>query len=308
MGAARKPVKTARRPNNRRGLPRAGEQQPHVVGQPLPRVDGPLKVTGKARFAAEVPFPDLTYAALCFSTIARGRVTSIETADAKAAPGVLLVMTHENAPRLAAPPLFPQGAAASNLPVMQDASVHWNGQPVALVVAETQQQADYAASLIRVTYRPEKADISFEENRSKAKPPKNVLGEPAKIEVGDAEAALAKAPLRVDHTYRTPRYNHCAIELHAVTVSWDGDALTVHDSTQMVHLTRSSLAQVFGLPEEKVRVLSPFVGGGFGNKALWNHHVLAAAAARWDRGATQLPAHRVRSPARRYRSTLPARA
>jgi xanthine dehydrogenase YagR molybdenum-binding subunit len=99
--------------------------------------------------------------------------------DAKAAPGVLFVMTHENAPRLAAPPLFPQGAAASNLPVMQDASVHWNGQPVALVVAKTQEQADYAASLIRVTYRPEKADISFEENRSKAKPPKNVLGEPA---------------------------------------------------------------------------------------------------------------------------------
>jgi xanthine dehydrogenase YagR molybdenum-binding subunit len=280
MGAARKPVKTARRPNNRRGLSRAGEQQPHVVGQPLPRVDGTLKVTGKARFAAEIPFPDLTYAALCFSTIARGRVTSIETADAKAAPGVLLVMTHENAPRLAAPPLFPQGAAASNLPVMQDASVRWNGQPVALVVAKTQEQADYAAALIRVTYRPGKADISFEENRSKAKPPKNVLGEPAKVAIADAETALAKAPLRVDHIYRTPRYNHCAIEPHAVTVSWDGDALTVHDSTQMVHLTRSSLAHVFGLPEEKVRVLSPFVGGGFGNKALWNHHVLAAAAAR----------------------------
>jgi xanthine dehydrogenase YagR molybdenum-binding subunit len=280
MGAARKPVKTARRPNNRRGLPRAGEQQPKVVGQPLPRVDGPLKVTGKARFAAEIPFPNLTYAALCFSTIARGRVTSIETADAKAAPGVLLVMTHENAPRLAAPPLFPKGAAASNLPVMQDASVHWNGQPVALAVAETQEQADYAASLIRVTYHPEKADISFEETRSKAKPPKNVLGEPATVALGDAEDALAKAPLRVDRTYRTPRYNHCAIEPHAVTVSWDGDALTVHDSTQMVHLTRSSLAYVFGLPEERVRVLSPFVGGGFGNKALWNHHVLAGAAAR----------------------------
>jgi xanthine dehydrogenase YagR molybdenum-binding subunit len=239
-----------------------------------------LKVAGKARFAAEIPFPDLTYAALCFSTIARGRVTSIETTDAKAAPGVLLVMTHENAPRLAAPPLFPKGAAASNLPVMQDASVHWNGQPVALVVAKTQEQADYAASMIRVTYRPEKADISFEETRSKAKPPKNVLGEPAKVAIGDAEAALAKAPSHVDHTYRTPRYNHCAIEPHAVTVSWDGDALTVHDSTQMVHLTRSSLAHVFDLPEEKVRVLSPFVGGGFGNKALWNHHVLAAAAAR----------------------------
>jgi xanthine dehydrogenase YagR molybdenum-binding subunit len=237
-------------------------------------------VSGKARFAAEIPFPDLTYAALCFSTIARGRVTSIETSDAKAAPGVLLVMTHENAPRLAAPPLFPQGAAASNLPVMQDASVRWNGQPVALVVARTQEQADYAASLVRLTYRPEKADISFEENRPKAKPPKDVLGEPAKVAIGDAEVALAKAPLRIDHTYRTPRYNHCAIEPHAVTVSWDGDALTVHDSTQMVHLTRSSLAQVFGLPEENVRVLSPFVGGGFGNKALWNHHVLAAAAAR----------------------------
>jgi xanthine dehydrogenase YagR molybdenum-binding subunit len=280
MGAARKPVKTATSPKSRRGPSRTAEQQPHVVGQPLSRVDGALKVTGKARFAAEVPFSNLTYAALCFSTIARGSITSIETAGAKAAPGVLLVMTHENAPRLSAPPRFPQGSSASNLPVMQDASVHWNGQPVALVVAETQEQADYAASLVHVTYRPEKADLSFEDSLPKAKPPKNVLGEPAEITVGDAEAGLEKAPFSVDHVYKTPRHNHCAIELHAVTVSWEGESLTVHDSTQMVHLTQSSLAKVFGLPNDKVRVLSPFVGGGFGNKAMWNHHILAAAASK----------------------------
>jgi xanthine dehydrogenase YagR molybdenum-binding subunit len=254
-----------------------------VVGQPVSRVDGPLKVTGKARFAAEVPFENLTYAALVYSDIARGSIASIDTSEAESAPGVLLVMTYKNAPRLKPPLLMvadAKGAAASNLPVMQDAAIRWNGEPVTCVVAETQEEADDAAALVRVTYAPEPARTSFAGAKAQAKAPDNILGEASKIVVGDAEAALAKARFRVDQTYSTPRYNHAAIELHAVTATWEDGSLLVHDATQMLHLTRSTLAEVFGLKEDKVRVLSPFVGGGFGNKSVWSHHVLAAAASK----------------------------
>jgi xanthine dehydrogenase YagR molybdenum-binding subunit len=254
-----------------------------AVGQPLSRVDGPPKVAGKARFAAEVPFDNLAYASLVYSSIARGTITSIDTAPAEAAPGVLLVMTHKNAPRLKPPPIMvadSNGAAASKLPVMQDATIHWNGEPVACIVAETQEQADDAATLVRVSYGEAPARTSFASGKLNARAPDNILGESSKIAVGDAEVALAQAPFRVDETYTTPRYNHGAIELHAVTVAWEDGSLLVHDATQMLHLTRSTLAAVFGLKEDKVRVLSPFVGGGFGNKAVWNHHVLAAAASK----------------------------
>ncbi len=254
-----------------------------VVGQPLARVDGPLKVAGKARFAAEVPFANLAYAALVYSSIARGRIASVDTGEAELAPGVLLVMTYKNAPRLRPPPIMiadANGAAASNLPVMQDSTIRWNGEPVACVVAETQEQADDAAALVQVTYAAEPARTSFASAKRRAKAPDNILGEPAKIAIGDAEGALAQAQFRVDETYTTPRHSHGAIELHAVTVAWEDGGLLVHDATQMLHLTRSTLAAVFGLKEDKVRVLSPFVGGGFGNKAVWSHHVLAAAASR----------------------------
>ena len=257
--------------------------RPGAVGTALSRVDGPLKVMGKARFAAEVTLPDLTYAALVCSSIAKGRIAEIDTAAAKVAPGVLLVMTHKNAPRMPAPPLImadPRGAAGSSLPVMQDDRIHWNGEPVALVLAETQEQADHAADLIQLRYDADAADVAFGQLKAKARSPAKVVGEPPKLEIGDAEQALADSEFKVDRIYRTPRYNHCAIELHGVTVNWEGDNLTVHDTTQAVNLTQSTMAAVFGIPEENVRILSPFVGGGFGNKAVWSHHILAVAASR----------------------------
>ena len=126
-----------------------------VLGQPVSRVDGPLKVMGRARFAAEVPFENITYAALVHSSIARGSYPQHRDRRRQSRAGVLVVLTHENAPKLPPQPLMmvdPKGAAGSSLPVMQDASIHWNGETVALVVAESQEQADYAASLVRVTY------------------------------------------------------------------------------------------------------------------------------------------------------------
>ncbi len=251
------------------------------VGQAHARVDGPAKVSGTARFAAEMLYDNLAHGALVYSSIARGKISTIDTAQAEQASGVLLVMTHLNAPRMKAPPTMDeQGAAASSLPVLQTADVHWNGQPVAMVVAETQEQADYAASLVRVTFDAEPSVTEFARARASARSPGDIVGEPADVLIGDAEAALRAAEFAIDHVYHTPRHNHGAIELHAVTVAWQDDRLLVHDATQAVNLTRTTLAKAFGLAEDKVRVLSPFVGGGFGNKTLWNHHILAVAAAR----------------------------
>ena len=254
-----------------------------LIGKPVSRIDGPLKVQGKARFAAEVPLPGVAYASLPYSTIARGRIATLETAEAEAAPGVALVMTYRNAPRIAPPPLMmsaPKAGGASGLPIMRDAEIRWNGQPVALVLAETQEQADHAVSLIRVTYAGAPAVTSFDTAKAKARTPENILGEPSSIEIGDAEIALKDAAFKVDLTYRTPRHNHNAIELHAATVAWNGDQLTVHDATQGVNATAWTLSQVFGVKEGQVRVLSPYVGGGFGGKGLGDHQILAIAASR----------------------------
>ena len=255
-----------------------------AVGRAMSRVDGPLKVAGEARFAAEVEVSSLTYAALVCSTIARGRVVSIDAAAALAAPGVVLVMTHENAPKMAAPPQMftdPHGAANSNLPVMQDAEIHWNGEPVALVLGETQEEADHAASLIRVEYEKDDADLEFEAMLSQAEAPDAILGEPASVSSGNADDAIAEAAYVVDQVYTTPRQYHAAIEPHAATVVFDADGdLLVHDALQTLGDARSAYAKVFGLKEKNVRVLSPFVGGGFGSKYVWSHQLLAIAAAK----------------------------
>ncbi len=261
--------------------PLAGTQG--AIGRPLVRVDGGLKVRGEARFAAEFPLDGMVYAALVYSSIARGRIRELDTAAAASAPGVVLVMTYENAPRMNPPPVFmksPKAAGPSDLPIMQDAQIHWNGEPVAVVLAATQEQANHAAALVRVAYEAQPAVTSFAAAKAAAHAPDSVLGEPAVLEIGDAEAALAAAPFSVDATFTTPRHNHNAIELHAVTVAWDGDRLRVHDASQLVNSTAWTLARVFDIDESHVHVTSPFVGGGFGGKCLWSHHVLAAAAAR----------------------------
>src|SRR6201995_4663291 len=256
--------------------------KPGAIGASLSRVDGPLKVMGKARFAAEVTLPNLTYAALAYSSIAKGRIAEIDTAAAKVAPGVVLVMTHKNAPRMPAPPLImadPKGAAGSSLPVMQNDRIHWNGEPVALVLAETQEQADHAASLIDVAYESSRPR-TFEEARAHARTPASLVGQPVEVLVGDAEAALIDAPHSVDLTYSTPRHNHNAIEPHAVTLAWDGDELIVHDASQGVKGHAWTFAQVFGIDEEQVHLTSPYVGGGVGGKKLWAHHLIGAAASK----------------------------
>jgi xanthine dehydrogenase YagR molybdenum-binding subunit len=264
------------------GTPAPRDGQHGHVGTPVSRFDGALKVRGEARFAAEVAMDGLLYAAVVHSTIARGRISSLDTATAERAPGVVLVMTHRNAPRMKPPEAFGEGdgVAGSNLPILQDDSVHWNGEAVAVVLAETQEQADHAAGLVAVTYEAQPAVTDFSAARAKARHPDSVLGEPALFEIGDAEKTLASSDHRIDQTYTTPFLNHNAIELHAATVEWVNGKLTVHDATQMISSTAGSLAKVFGLKADQVRVLSPFVGGGFGGKGLWSHQILAAAASK----------------------------
>jgi len=259
------------------------ERRDGYIGTPVSRLDGAQKVQGRAPFAAEFPLERLSYAALVYSTVPKGRIATLDTAAAESAPGVVLVMSHKNAPKMKPMPLFltaEKAAAGEGLAVFQDDLVHYNGQPVALVLAETQEQADHAKSLIRASYHAEAAITSLAAAKAKGSEPGEFMGEPLKKKAGDAERMLADAMYKVDVVYSTPRYNHNAIELHAATVAWEGDNLRIHDATQAVAHTAWSMAQVFGLKEEQVHVSSPFVGGAFGGKGMWRHQVLAAAASK----------------------------
>lgn len=253
-----------------------------LVGAPVSRLDGPLKVRGAAPFAAEFTFDGMVYAAFVHSSIARGRIAALDTAAAEAAPGVVLVLTHRNAPEMAPMQMFASSEKAANadtLPVMQDDRVNWNGEPIALVLAETQEQADHAASLVIADYDVEPAVTSFEPAKANGTDPGHFNG-PLHLEIGDAEAALARSPFAVDATYRTPPHNHNAIEPHATTLAWVGDELVVHDATQIVSHTAWTLAHMLGIDESRVHVTSVNVGGGFGGKLMAHHQVLGAAAAR----------------------------
>jgi len=256
------------------------------VGRALDRVDGHAKVVGEARFTAEFKLDNLAYAALVHSTIAKGKIRKIDTAAAEQAPGVLAVITYQNMPRIKAPPIVDfhnigKGFALSDLPIMQNAEIHWDGEPVAVVVAETLERAEHAASLVSVEYDAETPEVSFEGAKSKAVVPQDIMGEPPEIKIGDAEKAFADADKRVGHIYRAPRYNHNAIEPHATTARWNEDgSLLVFDATQSVNLTAHTLSYVFDLKTEDVRVVAPFLGGGFGGKIGWSNTPLCVAAAK----------------------------
>jgi len=257
-----------------------------IVGKPIDRLDGVDKVTGHAPFSAEYPLEHLTHACLAYSTIAKGSIKSIDIEAAQNAPGVIAVITHENAPKMKDPPLFsPNGstdAAGSKANVLNIDEISWNGQPLAVVVAETLERAEHATSLIRVAYRQESAETSFDKAKAHAVKPPEIMREPNEVAHGNAESALAAAEFKIDQFYQTPRYNHNAIELHATTAVWNGDKkLTVYDASQYVIGVRDSLAKMFSLDKKDVRVLSPFVGGGFGGKgSMWPHVQLCVLAAK----------------------------
>jgi xanthine dehydrogenase YagR molybdenum-binding subunit len=257
-----------------------------LIGQPVSRVDGRQKVTGAATYAAEFDQPGQAYGVIVRSTVANGRIASMDSTAAQRASGVLAVLTHRNAPRLAYRPHkgLPDPATGERLHVLQDDRVNHQGQPIALVIAETLEQANHAATLVRVTYADEAGitDISrvvpIEPTQQKTD-----QGEtrPPQTRRGDPERALTTAEVKVEHTYVIPRENHNPIEMHATIAAWDDDRLTLWDKTQWVHNTADEIAAVFSIPEENIRVISPFVGGAFGSGLrTWPHVTLAALGAR----------------------------
>ncbi|GAA4576598.1 xanthine dehydrogenase family protein molybdopterin-binding subunit [Planotetraspora kaengkrachanensis] len=256
------------------------------VGKPIDRVDGRVKTTGAARYSAEYPYPDIAHAALVHATVSRGRIAGIDAAAASAVPGVLAVITHLNAPAMKPPPpvsMMNLSTLASGTTVnyLNTDEVHWDGQPVAVVVAETLEAARQGASLVRVTYETLPATFDFAAEEKNAKPQKSDLVQSGGATKGDAEAALAAAPVAVDLRFTTPPHNHNAIEPHATTAAWDGDRVTVHDGAQNMYWVRDNLAMKFGIPAANVRVISPYVGGAFGGKTMvWAGTILTVLAAR----------------------------
>ncbi|UNO38476.1 xanthine dehydrogenase family protein molybdopterin-binding subunit [Streptomyces sp. MST-110588] len=257
-------------------------QGPHRPGgsapQGLRRPDGPAKLTGAALYTADRPHPDALVAALVTATVPTGRLAALDTAAAERAPGVVRVIRHQDMPRLNPMPSPPMGHTVL---VMQDDRIHYEGQPVAVVLARTWEQARYAASLVDASYEDVVEPVMFgAAPEIEARGPMLLREEPD-VGVGDVEAGLARADVVVDATYTTSDRHANAIEPPAVLAWWEEDRLTLHVSTQAVALTQGTVAALFGVAPQNVTVHSPYVGGGFGSKAFLQQPVpLAVAAAR----------------------------
>jgi xanthine dehydrogenase YagR molybdenum-binding subunit len=248
-----------------------------VVGQPHNRFEAELKTTGTATYAYEYHgvAPNAAYGYILGAAIAKGRISSIDTRRAEAAPGVLAVMTHRNAGPLGVGKFYVQRMLAAP-------DVDHYHQPVAVVVAETFEQARAASSLIRVDYArsPGRFDLA-EQLDSAPVAPQMEFGGPTETQVGDFDQAFAAADVKVDETYTVPDQAHAMMEPHATIATWDGDRVTCWTSIQQMNWGTRDLGLILGMPRENVRLISPFIGGGFGGKGtVQSDLVLAAVAAR----------------------------
>src|SRR5882724_640527 len=259
---------------------------PSPIGRSTPRVDGPLKVSGVAQYTSDFHFPGQLYGVPVEATIANGRVVKLDTAAAEKMPGVRAVFHRENIGMMFRSVLGVgfDGICDERRPPFEDDVVRYYGQYIALAVADTFETAKAAADAVRVTYATDKPNV---ETDLKADDEPDVVAttftvrERLQSQRGDAEAAFATAPVKIDQTYVTPAETHNPIELHATTAIWDGSTLTLYEASQGVFNLQGVLAQMFGLPKENVRVITRFVGSGFGSKLFpWTQCPLAAAAAR----------------------------
>ena len=247
-----------------------------IIGAVVPRIDGPLKTTGTARYAVDHNFPGLVHAVAVQSTVGSGSIRTLDTAAAEKMPGVLLVLHHGN--MKGAYRLFPHqddATISEARPPFEDEKIYYWGQFVALVVAETLEQAGAAASAVRVEYDAQAPDVrtdlsaGFTGTRQSS------------WKRGDPDQALTTAPVVVDETYATPVETHNPMEMHGTVAVWEGDHLTLYESSQGVVNHRIVMAEVLGVPRENVRVISRFIGSGFGGKLFpWPQSTLAAVAAR----------------------------
>ncbi|HET6275965.1 MAG TPA: xanthine dehydrogenase family protein molybdopterin-binding subunit [Candidatus Cybelea sp.] len=247
-----------------------------LIGKPLDRVEGPAKVTGEAVYTGDVPAAGLLHAVVVESTIANGRILSIDETRARAAAGVVEIMTHRNAPRVNAAKTSPNDSILS---LLQDDRIDFDRQPVVVVLAETFEEATYAAQLVRVHYDAEAPQLDLA--TAPRFVPKEIFGRPAKHRRGNPQRALSNAPVRIEQIYRTPTEHHNPMETHGTLAEWNGDRLTLHDSSQWAFGVQRRMAKIFGIEPTQVRVIVPFVGGAFGSKGQpWSHVALAAMAAK----------------------------
>jgi xanthine dehydrogenase YagR molybdenum-binding subunit len=256
------------------------------IGRDTPRLDGPLKVTGKAQYTSDFHFPGMLYAVPVEATIANGRIRQLDTSAAEKMPGVRAIFHRENIGKIVRSVLEQgmEGICEERRPPFADDVIRYYGQYVALAVADTFEAAKAAADAVRVAYDKDKPNVETElEADDDAEVVSTTFGQHERLQSqrGDADAAFASAPVKIDQTYVTPAETHNPIELHATTAIWEGSTLTLYDSSQGVVNFRSVLAQMFDLSKENVRIITKFVGSGFGGKLFpWTHCALAAAAAR----------------------------
>ncbi|MEH2172586.1 xanthine dehydrogenase family protein molybdopterin-binding subunit [Nostoc sp.] len=249
-----------------------------IIGKPLDRVDGRLKVTGEAPYTADVLIENLTYGVIFQSAIASGKIIQIDTSAAAVSPGVLDVITYQQTPSLVKIPFFgpPQPQSTE-----KDHNIYYDGQHLGVVIAQTLEQAETAASRIKIIY--EEAIPTVTMAHTEIFEPESIFFGmmPAKITRGDVESGKVQADVLVEEVYTTPIEHHNPLEPSATIAMWEGDNLTLYETTQGVSATQGQIASILNIPEENVRVISKYLGGGFGCKALLRSHtILAAIAAR----------------------------
>ncbi len=256
--------------------PPAAGSPASIIGASVPRVDGPLKTTGTAKYSSDYNFPNLAYAVPVCSTISKGKIRHLDTTAAEKMRGVLRIYSNGKVPRLYRPiPDSRDAHVDEQRPPFEDEKIYYSGQYVAVVVAETAEQARAAAHAVKVDYETEKPNVSLD--LSDGFTPK--MKEESKR--GDVDAAFSSAPVKVDETYVTPIETHNPIELHASVATWDGRRYVLYETTQSLMNHQAAMAQMLGVPREDVQVVMKFLGSGFGGKLWpWPHAVLAASAAR----------------------------
>ena len=254
----------------------AEDTLPPIIGAAVPRIDGPLKVSGNAMYTADFHFPGMVYAVPVCSTVAKGRITRLDASDCREDARrcerscIARISAGYTGLRQTRPLAL---MLTKNVRPFEDDVIYYSGQYVALAVAETFEQAQAAAAAVQVAYSEERPDV------------RDDLELERELKVGstrgDTEAAFATAPVKIDETYVTPVETHNPIELHASVSIWDGSKFTLYETTQGVVNHRAVMAQVLGVPKENVQVISRFLGSGFGGKLFpWSHSTLAAAASR----------------------------
>ncbi|GAB3783201.1 xanthine dehydrogenase family protein molybdopterin-binding subunit [Spirosoma horti] len=257
-----------------------------LIGDPINRIDGKEKVTGTARYSADIKRSNLVHGVLVMSTIAHGRIRQIDTSAALKVAGVLGVMSHENVPKIGGTDKNKNSEQATDrvLHVFQDNQVHYNNQPIALVLGETFEAATEGADCVRVTYDTEPLKPELPANLDKAVRPSRLPRGDDQIDTlrGDMKAGMDQATSRFEATYRTPTQIHNPLEPHALVSYWEGDKLTMYTATQAVSSTQKRVAELFGIPKENVRVICQYIGGGFGSKGtVFSQNMLGPLAAKF---------------------------